>query len=144
MNIKIHWSVVDIDATPAYYRAMLKQVIMAGAKLVGAPPCEISISFVSMDKICKLNKEYRQKDSPTDVLSFPGVDDHKITGDIIICTEVAAKQASEYGHSLDREMAFLTAHGFFHLAGYDHQNAGDEKEMIDLQNETLEIVGISR
>jgi len=142
--IKIYWSERDVAPQPLYYRAMLKQVIRAGLKFLGESDCEISISFVAMDEIQQLNKDYRQKDTPTDVLSFPQNISQNISGDIIICPEIAARQAEEYGHSLDREMAFLTVHGLLHLMGHDHQTTEDEAKMQTAQNAVLEMVGIPR
>ncbi|MBC8590764.1 rRNA maturation RNase YbeY [Wansuia hejianensis] len=94
---------------------------------------EISISFVDNHEIRELNKEYRGIDKETDVLSFPIDEDLIIPvpllGDIIISVEKAIEQAEEYGHSLERELAYLTAHSMFHLMGYDHMNK-EEKEIM--------------
>ena len=117
-------------------RTTLKQVILAGGKGFLE---EVSISFVSPQEIQRLNYQYRKKDTPTDVLSFPGK-----CGDIIICKEVARTQAEQYGHSMERELAFLTAHGLLHLMGYNHQDQKDEAEMIQAQKEILQKVGIAR
>jgi len=140
-KLNVYWDERGIPPLPIYYRAMLKQVVRAG--IDNDKHCEISISFVSADEIQSLNKQYRQKDAPTDVLSFPANADI-LGGDIIICPEIAQKQADAYGHSLDREMAFLTAHGLLHLQGYDHQTPEDEAAMIKTQNVILEKVGILR
>ncbi|NSW91799.1 MAG: rRNA maturation RNase YbeY [Firmicutes bacterium] len=122
-------------------------------------PCEISILLVDDKKIKELNNELRSIDSPTDVLSFPIVEmkDGKIKsqlgdidmeknlillGDIVISVETACKQAEEYGHSFEREMAFLTTHGVFHLLGYDHQDDENEKVMLDKQKAVLEKMGL--
>ena len=142
-KINVYLSGHGIESLPMYYRTIIKQVIRAG---IGSHQgCEISMSFVSADEIRNLNKQYRQKDTPTDVLSFPGIrSETHVTSDIIICSEVAANQAAEYGHTLEREIAFLTAHGLLHLMGCDHQTAEDESKMIKAQNAILEKVGITR
>ena len=98
---------------------------------------EISVTFVDNKQIHELNKLHRKIDAPTDVLSFPmgenGVYDidpatnAKILGDIVISMEKAAEQAKRYGHSLQREVGYLTAHSMLHLLGYDHEKGGLEK-----------------
>ena len=97
---------------------------------------EISVTFVDNAAIAELNNQYRSKPMPTDVLSFPlGVDGQydvdknngcKMLGDIVISMERAMEQAAIYGHSLQREVAFLTVHSMLHLLGYDHENGGPE------------------
>jgi len=111
---------------------------------------EVSITIVSDETIKSLNAEYRGKDAVTDVLSFPmdEFDDSSHTeplGDIVIAIERAAKQAEEYGHSLMRELCFLTAHSTLHLLGYDHEN-GDEERLImeQKQEEILNSLNITR
>jgi len=137
---------------------MLKQVLSAGLKFhpkYRKFNCEINLSFVSSKEIQNLNKHYRKLDTPTDVLSFPNtgakpmrsIGNSKPTlslGDIIICTEIAQSQASEYGHSIERELAFLTAHGFLHLIGYDHIDPNEENAMNEAQQKILDWVGIER
>lgn len=95
---------------------------------------EVSVRFVNDEEIHKLNLKYRQKDSSTDVLSFPlgieGVYDvnndtgAQMLGDIVISTEHAVEQAERYGHSLQREIGYLTVHSMLHLLGYDHEQGG--------------------
>ena len=97
-------------------------------------PAEISVTFVDNARIAELNAQYRNKPTATDVLSFPmgenGVYDIdedngcKILGDIVISMERAMEQAELYGHSLQREVAFLTVHSMLHLLGYDHEAGG--------------------
>ncbi|MDE5753953.1 MAG: rRNA maturation RNase YbeY [Oscillospiraceae bacterium] len=117
---------------------------------------EVSVSFVSNQEIKKLNKSYRQKDSVTDVLSFPLTsEDGKmeintetgfvLLGDIVISIETAVKQANIYGHSLSREIGFLTVHSMLHLLGYDHETSPlDERIMREKEESVLEKLGISR
>lgn len=117
--------------------------------------CEISISIVTNEEIQKLNKEFRNIDRATDVLSFPQLtfeeeeiadvneNDEIILGDIIISIEKAKEQAEEYGHSLEREVAFLTVHSMLHLMGYDHMEQEEEKEMFQKQEEILQQAGFT-
>ncbi len=116
---------------------------------------EISVRFVDNEQIKELNKEYRDIDKATDVLSFPlgenGVYDHNpssgaaLLGDIVISMQRAMEQAEEYGHSLDREVAFLTVHSMLHLLGYDHVNGGLEALRMREKEETvLTQLGLKR
>ena len=115
---------------------------------------EISITIVTNDEIKKINSKFRNIDRPTDVLSFPMIDfangeipdfsEIIILGDIIINIDKALLQADEYGHSLERELGFLTAHSMLHLLGYDHMEAEDEKIMFKKQKEILNNVGLKR
>lgn len=101
---------------------------------------EVSIVLVDDSTIQEYNKNYRNIDRPTDVLSFEDgevIDGIKVLGDIIISVEKVRSQAHDYNHSLKREFCFLVAHGILHLLGYDHQTEHDEKEMIRLQKEIL-------
>ncbi|MBE6825650.1 MAG: rRNA maturation RNase YbeY [Oscillospiraceae bacterium] len=117
---------------------------------------EVSVSFVSNNEIRNLNKVYRNKDSVTDVLSFPLTDPDGtmetnaetgfvMLGDVVISIETAVKQANIYGHSLDREIGFLTVHSMLHLLGYDHETSPlDERIMREKEEAVLEKLGISR
>ncbi len=116
---------------------------------------EISVRFVDNEQIKELNGEYRDIDKETDVLSFPlgedGVYDHNpssgaaLLGDIVISMQKAMEQAQEYGHSLDREVAFLTVHSMLHLLGYDHVNGGIEALRMREKEETvLTQLGLKR
>ncbi len=111
-----------------------------------------NIIIVNEDKIHELNKEYRNIDRPTDVISFALEDDEKmilpsdirILGDIYICIEKVISQSKEYNHSFERELTFLAVHGLLHLLGYDHMNKEDEKVMFSKQEEVLSRYGIER
>ncbi|MBR3629600.1 MAG: rRNA maturation RNase YbeY, partial [Oscillospiraceae bacterium] len=117
---------------------------------------EVSVSFVSNQEIRSLNKAYRNKDSVTDVLSFPLTGDdgtreidtetgNVLLGDVVISIETAVKQANIYGHSLSREIGFLTVHSMLHLLGYDHEKSPlDERIMREKEEAVLEKLGISR
>lgn len=117
----------------------------------------VNIKMVNEEEIQNLNKDFRNVDAITDVLSFPYLELEKgkkfntkklakeisqedgmiCLGDIAICKSVAKKQAKTYGHSLKREICFLTLHGFLHLLGFDHQTEADEKEMQDFAEDIL-------
>jgi probable rRNA maturation factor len=91
----------------------------------------VSVSLVSSSQIQKLNRNFRSKDKVTDVLSFPQdhYREHGILGDVVICLSKAKSQAKEYGHTLERELCFLTTHGIYHLLGYDHHTIQETKRM---------------
>lgn len=113
----------------------------------GATDYEISISIVDNMEIRLLNREYRNIDKETDVLSFPLNDefgDIPMLGDIIISGEKALEQSIEYGHSLIREMAYLTVHSMFHLMGYDHMVDEDKAIMRNKEKKVMNNIGIFR
>ena len=117
---------------------------------------EVSVTFVTNEEIREINKQYRDKDSATDVISFAleelsegevvpvGMDMPRVLGDIIISVERTREQAEEYGHTFERELGFLAVHGFLHLLGYDHMTEEDEKEMFGRQKDILDAYGLSR
>ena len=117
---------------------------------------ELSVTFVNNEEIHALNREFRDKDKPTDVLSFPLFEaDEDFTvdpaigavalGDIVISAERAAEQAEEYGHSFAREVCFLAVHSTLHLLGYDHEVSEEhEKYMNETQEEILAKMGLRR
>ena len=125
-------------------------------------PCCLNILFTDDEGICALNREFRNIDRPTDVLSFPAyeldglfsecaqrlelemLDGYVFLGDIAISLERAQAQAAEYGHSLVRETAFLALHGTLHLLGYDHMTPEDEESMTGKQKEILDAAHIGR
>lgn len=112
---------------------------------------EISVLFVDDARIQALNKEFRNKDEVTDVLSFPqyeslkddGVSDPFIyLGDVVISLEQATRQAEEFGHSLEREIVYLTVHSVLHLFGYDHMTEDEKREMRDKEKTVLRALKI--
>jgi len=118
-------------------------------------PAEISVTFVDDARIHELNKQFRNVDSATDVLSFPlgenGVYDKNpetgasLLGDIVISLETAVRQAESYQHSLQREIAFLTVHSMLHLLGYDHVDGGIEAvHMREKEEHVLQELGLKR
>jgi len=112
--------------------------------------CEVSLFFADEEEMKQLNAMYRGIDSPTDVLSFPMLEISAaelstapvLLGDVVICREIAKKQAGEYGHSEERELAFLFTHGLLHLLGYDHEDDGADA-MRSAEKEILENMGLS-
>ena len=118
-------------------------------------PCEVSVTYTDNEQIHELNLQYRNVDRPTDVLSFPLMDfsgeseepvaDEPVVslGDIVISLEKAAEQANEYGHSFEREVAFLTVHSMLHLLGYDHMEEDEERDMRARQRTVMELLGLT-
>ena len=114
---------------------------------------DVSVLVVEDAEMAQYNKQYRDKNDTTDVLSFPQftaeeiaskVDEFICLGDIIINIDAAARQAEEYGHSISREVAFLTVHSALHLLGYDHGDDEQEARMFAVQEEILEEMGLGR
>ena len=149
------------------YETVVKKVVEGCLDYEECPyEAEVSVMFTNDEEIRQINKEYREIDTPTDVLSFPSneydtpgdfskLEDmvadcfHPETGelmlgDIVISVDRAELQAMEYGHSMEREVAFLTAHSMFHLFGYDHMEDNDRISMEEKQNSVLEKLQILR
>lgn len=117
----------------------------------------VSITLTVPEVIHKLNKEYRNIDKATDVLSFPmfeaeeleqikkeNLDEEDILGDMVISIPRVEEQAVEYGHSFERELAYMCVHSFYHLLGYDHMVEEDKKKMRAKEDEVLNILKITR
>jgi probable rRNA maturation factor len=149
------------------YETLQKRVIEACLDYENCPyETEVSILFTDDDQIQQINQEFRGIDTPTDVLSFPSIEyitpgdfskleeniaesfhpetGELILGDIVISVDRAKIQAKEYGHSIEREVAFLTAHSMFHLFGYDHMEEVERTKMEEKQNIVLEMLQILR
>ncbi len=114
---------------------------------------EMNIIFVDKETIHQMNRDYRGIDRVTDVISFALHDNDEMMdlpeeeielGDIFICVDKAIEQASEYGHSIEREIGFLAVHGYLHLCGYDHMTEEDEKVMFAKQDEILDKAKLYR
>jgi len=115
---------------------------------------EISVTIVTNEKIQELNNTFRDKNSVTDVLSFPQIDfalgesapekGEYLLGDIVFSFDKAIQQAEEYGHNLDREIGFFIAHSMLHLMGYDHQDDDSEQIMFEKQEKILNMIGLIR
>ena len=149
------------------YEALLKRVVEGCMDFEDCPyEAEVSILLTNNEEIQEINREYRKIDAPTDVLSFPATEfdlpgdfskleeEHAdsfhpetgelLLGDIVISVERAIEQAAEYGHSIEREIAFLTAHSMFHLFGYDHMEEEERMRMEEKQKQVLDKLQIYR
>lgn len=141
---------------PSGIRLLIRRACNAVLQMEGfAQTAEVSVTFVDNAEIARLNEQYRNKPQPTDVLSFPlGVDGKYdlnnetgalMLGDVVISMERAVEQAQLYGHSLQREVAFLTVHSMYHLLGYDHETGGMEAvRMREKEENTLLKLGLPR
>lgn len=113
---------------------------------------EISVTFVDGEEIRELNRDYRDTDKVTDVLSFPQFDDLNdipefgeiCLGDVVICKERAEEQAEEFGHSFEREIIYLFTHSILHLLGYDHMEEEEKQEMRAREEVVMTHLGITR
>ena len=129
---------------------VVHEVLVHGLKKLKIDEAIFNVIIVDNDYIHKLNKEYRNIDRETDVITFALEDDKtfnpeiRILGDVYISIDKAKSQSVEYGHSLLRELSFLAVHGMLHLLGYDHMEKKDEEVMFKLQEEILDEMGIKR
>lgn len=132
----------EIDIT--FYENLLKHFL----EDLEVSEAILSIILVDNKEIHEINKTYRNKDYPTDVISFALEDDKtmispvRVLGDIFISLDKAHEQAEAYGHSFKRELSFLMIHGLLHLLGYDHESKEEEEIMFSLQRKELEKYGI--
>lgn len=147
--------------------ALAERVITAGLEETGCPfEAQVNLLVTDSEKIREMNAQFRQIDTPTDVLSFPmqeflhpadfssfHEDDYSVfdpetgeimLGDIVINAQYVISQAEEYGHSQKREFAFLIAHSLLHLVGFDHMEEEERLEMEQHQRKIMDLVGISR
>ena len=133
---------------PSGLRLLIRKCCHAVLEMEGfGKPAEVSVTFVDNNEIQTLNREYRHKDAPTDVLSFPLGENGEydinedtgayVLGDVVISMEKAVEQAERYGHSLSREVGFLTVHSMLHLLGYDHEQGGLEAALMREKEETV-------
>ena len=151
---------------PLECETLALKVIEAALDYVGCPyEAEVNLLLTMNEEICEMNQNFRQINRPTDVLSFPMVDYKQagnfdfleeqedcfhpetgelLLGDIVISKEKVISQSEEYGHSIEREYAFLIAHSMLHLTGYDHIEDEERLEMEHMQREILKILNISR
>ncbi|WP_209123011.1 rRNA maturation RNase YbeY [Alkalihalobacillus sp. BA299] len=136
---------------------LTKNILIEAAKMEGLTgPTEISVTFVDDNRIQEINRDYRGKDTPTDVISFAlneeGEEEIQIIdpegpnvlGDIIISIPRTIEQSHNYEHSFERELGFLLVHGFLHLLGYNHHTEEEEKRMFSRQEEILNAYGLKR
>ena len=137
-----------------HHELIQKLVAFCGQQLALPNDTEMSITIVGDDAIQKINREYRDTDRATDVISFAiedGEDDlpllpgmAKNIGDLFIDPLTVRRHAKEYGHSFERELGYTVVHGFLHLNGYDHIKPEDEAVMIPLQKKILTAYGLTR
>lgn len=136
---------------------LIQRILQFAAEKEGVETdSEVSLSFVDNSEIQEINRNYRQKDYATDVISFAMLEEGEgemkilnedmpnMLGDIVISVDKAKEQAEDYNHSLEREFGFLALHGFLHLLGYDHMNEEEEKAMFNRQEEILHEFGLER
>lgn len=157
--MKIYFTNVSFDK-----KLLFRTVARKAFKILGQPDkIELYVSFISAEEMLEINSETRGIDAVTDVLSFPSLDlfegeivslddaasmNHDsgcvILGEIAICTTIAESQATMYGHSTEREYAFLFLHGLLHLFGYDHSEPEEQERMEAMQRRILDEVRITR
>lgn len=129
----------------------VEKVLLKAIELEKLGTIEFTVIIVDNEYIHRLNKDYRNIDRPTDVISFALEDakdmefeNYRLLGDIYISIDKAKEQTVSYGHSLKREICFLAVHGFLHLLGYDHMKEDEEKVMFDKQELILNEAGITK
>lgn len=152
MHVNVNYE--DPSLQQDAFERVIDRVCQEAALVYGlGPSAEISILLCNNDYIHQLNKQYRDMDRPTDVLSFAlnegeddGYDgpDTALLGDIVISLDKVKEQAEEYGHSFERELAYLTIHGMLHILGYDHMNPDDKQEMRTEEEFVLNRLGYVR
>jgi len=169
MSLWIEWETEASEALQSEMNAVLEKAVQTALREEKVEvPTEIALRIVEAEEIRRINEEYRQIDRVTDVLSFPMLDyeegeapcvrvtraleegetdpetNEVMLGDIVICLERAEEQAQAYGHSLQREMAFLAVHSVLHLLGYDHMIKEEETVMFARQEAILLAAGLPR
>lgn len=165
MTVNIEYEAEKQLAVP--WEKIIRDIVEASLDHEGCPyEAEVSVILTDNEGIREINREYRQIDAPTDVLSFPmieygtesdfdGLEDQAedyfnpetgelILGDIILSVDKIEEQAEKYGHSMERELAFLVAHSMLHLCGYDHMEDGERLRMEERQREILSEKGYTR
>lgn len=149
MTLRIYFENMQSSEPVTYgIKMLIRSAILATLDYEGKEGhSEVSVTFTDNEGIRAINREYREKDAPTDVLSFPlfeeGADGTRMLGDIVISLEKCRAQAEEFGHSFERECAFLTVHSTLHLLGYDHVNSEEEdKDMRKRQTAIVDAMGL--
>lgn len=146
---------LDIDENDSY-KEIIKKVLKKCFEIEKLENKNLYVNVVltNAKNIKSINKEHRGIDKETDVLSFPMFEKNEIAnldntnedilGDMVISIERVEEQAKEYGHSFERELAYMVVHSFYHLLGYDHMTEEDKKEMREKEEKVLGILGIRR
>lgn len=153
MKLRIYFDNIQSKRPVGYQlKLLMRRAIQATLEYEGVRrDAEVSLTFADDESIHRLNLEYRGIDRPTDVLSFPLEEDAEkqsgggllVLGDIVISLERAAAQAEEYGHSYEREVAFLCIHSMLHLLGYDHERGeAEDADMRRRQHEIIDSIGL--
>lgn len=150
MKIKIlqnNFTKDEVDSALIEYAEKTARIILENR----GSDYEIGLNIVTEEEIQALNEEYRHIDDPTDVLSFILNDEQMAQeegyiylGDVVICLNIAKKQASEYNHSLLRELVYLFVHSILHMIGYDHLNDKDKQKMREEEERVMELVSLLR
>lgn len=139
--MKVNFQNNSLEKSWASYKKYLEPILTKTLEVTkNATNVEVGVILMDSKAIHEYNRDYRNVDRPTDVLSFvdgENIDGVIYLGDILINVEALRDQAKEYGHSLKREFCFLVVHGYLHLLGYDHHTPEEEKEMTELQEEVL-------
>ena len=164
MSLWVSWEIDILPEDQMTWEELFEAVVQQSLREENISlPVEVSLTVTGPEQIQEMNRDFRGIDRVTDVLSFPQVDffeedpmedlvnaernpdtDEVCLGDIVICMDRAREQAEEFGHSLRRELGFLTAHSMLHLLGYDHMVPEEEKVMFEKQEIILEAIGLSR
>ena len=152
MKLKIYFENLSPEKITYKLKMLVRHAILATLEYEDVTAdLEVSVTFTNNEGIRELNREYRNIDRVTDVLSFPQINydegedisDGEMLGDIVISLERAREQAEEFGHSFERECAFLCAHSTLHLLGYDHEISDeDDADMRRRQREIMEKMGL--
>lgn len=154
-NLEIQYQEIEQNKT---YETIIKQVIDKCFETENLKNLYISITLTTPENIKQINNKYRKIDKPTDVLSFPMFEKEEIDlvckenfegiketlGDVIISIEQVEKQAKEYEHSFERELAYMVVHGFYHLMGYDHMQEDEKNQMRKKEENILKNLNINR
>lgn len=154
-NLEIQYQEIEQNKN---YETIIKQVIDKCFETENLKNLYISITLTTPENIKQINNKYRKIDKPTDVLSFPMFEKEEIDlvckenfegiretlGDVIISIEQVEKQAKEYEHSFERELAYMIVHGFYHLMGYDHMQEDEKKQMRQKEENILKGLQINR
>lgn len=156
MQVEVSNEQTKVKLEPSLVEYLEKAATLALEAAGGAPAAEAGIVLVDDAYIRELNRTYRNVDNSTDVLSFAmqensadepvilGLEDDSVLGDVFISVETAERQASEYGHSLEREVVYLAVHGLLHLLGHDHLEETDRHRMREKEEEVMAKLNLGR
>ncbi|MDU2095527.1 MAG: rRNA maturation RNase YbeY [Negativicoccus succinicivorans] len=152
MKVIINFLNEELARKYSEWPKIIETTLSKGAECQEIPQeAELGVTLGDDEYLQMLNREYRNIDRPTDVLSFAlnegeedSSDEEMLLGDIVISVDRVLSQAQEYGHSETRELAYLAIHGLMHIMGYDHEKPEDKKEMRVAEEEVLRALGITR